>query len=295
MSTNRPTSRSGFTLIELLVVIAIIAILAAILFPVFAQAREQARKTQCVSNAKQMGTALAMYTQDYDEQVCLNVTTDTATFFFTWQDLVQPYMKSYQMLICPNSPYKSADPNGFEYWMSYGSLPTAVSTGGPFWLTRTSAWLNNNYTPANLRYDGIMGSGWSGSQWYGWLVGNFASKSLAAVARPSEYAFVFDSGNFDGWHGVYGAGGLPAGAGGGAQAIGFCGGWVGYDYSFFGPQPRHSGGRNLCVVATRAQDYGQGMYDITFLDGHTKSMKPGQFLRPNPNVPDTLNHLWPND
>lgn len=59
--------RSGFTLIELLVVIAIIAILAAILFPVFAQAREAARRTNCVSNMKQFGTGIMMYTQDYDE------------------------------------------------------------------------------------------------------------------------------------------------------------------------------------------------------------------------------------
>jgi prepilin-type N-terminal cleavage/methylation domain-containing protein len=59
--------RTGFTLIELLVVIAIIAILAAILFPVFAQAREKARQSGCLSNLKQIGTALMMYTQDYDE------------------------------------------------------------------------------------------------------------------------------------------------------------------------------------------------------------------------------------
>src|SRR5690348_14921600 len=63
----RRTGPSGFTLIELLVVIAIIAILAAILFPVFAQARERARMSACVSNMKQMGTALMLYVQDYDE------------------------------------------------------------------------------------------------------------------------------------------------------------------------------------------------------------------------------------
>ena len=59
--------RTGFTLIELLVVIAIIAILAAILFPVFAQAREKARQTSCLSNAKQLGLGISMYVQDYDE------------------------------------------------------------------------------------------------------------------------------------------------------------------------------------------------------------------------------------
>ncbi len=82
----------GFTLIELLVVIAIIAILAAILFPVFAQAREAARKTTCTSNLRQVGTAFMLYTQDYDEcfpWAASNLGTPTTT----WYDLVEPYVK----------------------------------------------------------------------------------------------------------------------------------------------------------------------------------------------------------
>lgn len=68
--------RKGFTLIELLVVIAIIAILAAILFPVFAKAREKARQTSCLSNCKQLGLGLYMYTQDYDEMLPFNFVSD---------------------------------------------------------------------------------------------------------------------------------------------------------------------------------------------------------------------------
>ncbi|MDE3077680.1 MAG: prepilin-type N-terminal cleavage/methylation domain-containing protein, partial [Chloroflexota bacterium] len=71
-------SNEAFTLIELLVVIAIIAILAAILFPVFAQAREEARKTVCLSNVRQLATANEMYIQDYDEQVVLDLASDPA-------------------------------------------------------------------------------------------------------------------------------------------------------------------------------------------------------------------------
>jgi len=87
------SSRRGFTLIELLVVIAIIAILAAILFPVFAQARESARKASCTSNMKQVGMAVIMYVGDYDETLpwaASNATTPT----LTWYDLVEPYVKA---------------------------------------------------------------------------------------------------------------------------------------------------------------------------------------------------------
>ena len=91
-------SRFGFTLIELLVVIAIIAILAAILFPVFARAREKARQTACLSNVKQLSLGAMMYSQDYDEQIL------PAYLFsgYTWLDLVLPYVKNQQIFVCPS-------------------------------------------------------------------------------------------------------------------------------------------------------------------------------------------------
>jgi prepilin-type N-terminal cleavage/methylation domain-containing protein/prepilin-type processing-associated H-X9-DG protein len=102
--------RAGFTLIELLVVIAIIAILAAILFPVFAQAREKARTASCLSNTKQMGLATQMYIQDYDEQFPYSVTTTGAvnangqSIVELVYDLETPYIKNTQIFQCPSSP-----------------------------------------------------------------------------------------------------------------------------------------------------------------------------------------------
>jgi len=107
------TIRSGFTLIELLVVIAIIAILAAILFPVFAQARESARKTACLSNAKQLGLGILMYIQDYDETMIMaanasqpgELRDDGSVYraWTSWTKSVQPYIKNTQLLLCPDN------------------------------------------------------------------------------------------------------------------------------------------------------------------------------------------------
>jgi prepilin-type N-terminal cleavage/methylation domain-containing protein/prepilin-type processing-associated H-X9-DG protein len=122
------TREKGFTLIELLVVIAIIAILAAILFPVFAKARESARNASCTSNLKQLGLAIAQYANDYDNTMVSGGGTNwpgpNLANSMQWQWVIQPYAKNTMILRCPSQPQRhvvaygvnnvctSADPAG---------------------------------------------------------------------------------------------------------------------------------------------------------------------------------------
>lgn len=111
-------AKRGFTLIELLVVIAIIAILAAVLLPVFAKAREKARQATCVSNEKQIGMALLQYVQDYDEVMpqswfgppISDGPSDPATGRYKWMDAVYPYIKSTAVFSCPSDPASASHP-----------------------------------------------------------------------------------------------------------------------------------------------------------------------------------------
>ncbi len=131
--------RRAFTLIELLVVIAIIAILAAILFPVFAQAREKARQTSCLSNMKQLGVAFQMYAQDYDGTL-MQTTYEGPSLKVHWSYIVQPYVKNLALFACPSdpSPVTPAKPCGpadtpgvtcdaqaprFSYINNYNAVP----------------------------------------------------------------------------------------------------------------------------------------------------------------------------
>jgi prepilin-type N-terminal cleavage/methylation domain-containing protein len=122
----------GFTLIELLVVIAIIAILAAILFPVFAQAREKARQISCLSNMKEVSLSVLMYVQDYDETYPQSEFWNEASFpagYSLWsgQNVTQPYIKNKQVLLCPDDNPGTVDPGIIS---SLG--PTRVPVGSSY-------------------------------------------------------------------------------------------------------------------------------------------------------------------
>ena len=193
---RRAGLRSAFTLIELLVVIAIIAILAAILFPVFAQAREAARKASCLSNCKQMGTGVMLYTQDYDEMYPCN-SWDTPPLGVTdhdsgqadyrtamqWVFRVQPYIKNKKVFVCPS------DPNPKNGWSCYDAgtnagchewgIPTPISYAGNFEIMGYGGYQNSN---------GCLGDGSFIPDW------NMAPKAMAAVPSPASTYLIADYG-----------------------------------------------------------------------------------------------------
>jgi prepilin-type N-terminal cleavage/methylation domain-containing protein/prepilin-type processing-associated H-X9-DG protein len=198
------SARTGFTLIELLVVIAIIAILAAILFPVFAQAREKARSASCVSNVKQINTAIAMYTQDYDE--CLvpwyqlsNVPNDQyAAWAIGWVELVAPYVKNgapvkpalgYTGPVDALGVFKCPSWSADKYLKGAGATYCWGSPANVTWVP--GSWYHATY---GIGFGGGPNGGcteaWPHENWAG---SNYnTAMSLAAINRPAETAEVSD-------------------------------------------------------------------------------------------------------
>lgn len=182
-------SRRGFTLIELLVVIAIIAILAAILFPVFARAREKARQSSCLSNVKQIGLGCLMYAQDYDERFSLSAIT-TTTPRYSWIQLIDPYIKNSQVWDCPSATVnaiisyngcRSYCFNELLWSRKLGDVQSPAETvmlGDATPNTRMGAW--TLYRPSRgFRQDDVSGrdySTWGGGVTQTWTQFNFAER-----------------------------------------------------------------------------------------------------------------------
>ena len=156
-------ARSGFTLIELLVVIAIIAILAAILFPVFARARENARRSSCQSNLKQIGLGIIQYAQDYDERMPMRIwgapaSTDLQEYN-SWRRSIFPYVKSTQIFACPSNSSTNGTVGGPN---SRDSDPAKLTAGGSvagapvFPISYAiNGWSGTGGTPVALQGGGI--------------------------------------------------------------------------------------------------------------------------------------------
>jgi len=209
------TLKRGFTLIELLVVIAIIAILAAILFPVFAQARESARKTSCLSNEKQLTLGVLQYVQDYDETLPLSnfysggawagasVTTPADVFGHTpqrdcfWSNSIQPYVKNVQIYLCPSASRERSDvfgvtksaALGYAYSLTYNGYLTMWALAGspaPAKVILFSEGLGKANMPryANQFPLNISNAGWEGQF--------IADDGGAHCSQPYGYSFNYD-------------------------------------------------------------------------------------------------------
>jgi len=252
--------RTGFTLIELLVVIAIIAILAAILFPVFAQAREKARQTACTSNFKQNGLAINMYLQDYDEKLPPFMTgpepASTGAGFaydwridFTWPQMIMPYQKNWGIHRCPSDPFANDD------------------------VSRLNMGVPSGVTGPQLEYAiGLNTDSGYNYQFLAPMIGDRAEsqgQNLAAVGKPSKCYMLLDS--------IWDMASCDKPKGGGnwfveapspwdsgtnwwfgGWVIDNCASWLKYGATW----PRHT---NSVVV--------------TFVDGHVKAQRIGDLIR----------------
>jgi prepilin-type N-terminal cleavage/methylation domain-containing protein len=264
----RPRSRLGFTLIELLVVIAIIAILAAILFPVFAQVREKARQTSCLSNLKQLGTAMQMYVSDHDgfyPPVVGRAPGERFVYEWSWLHRIEPYVKSLALYVCPSSSHKSLEwQQNLDILSNYAYAPTAH-----VWGDAPAIELNAGPFGVAL-WDGIGG-------FYGGELGMFTheapSYSESQIARPADTILLCDGPRFD---------------------------WGFRENAIYFPYPRHI--REPDIKLANGDTVPEGLINSVFVDGHARGMKHDFFWEIRRNYTSRVRgqknvfwHFWPNE
>ncbi len=282
--------RAGFTLIELLVVIAIIAILAAILFPVFAQAREKARQTSCLSNMKQISLGIMQYTQDYDETYPFGANKEWWAEV-TWVQIVDPYLKSLAVLRCPSDSSDALRPDlaTLPNWVGAGQISYAangyqaifrqgfpdycgpivgvmgVMDDNPWCSERRSLGETRTLGDVNLPAASILLAEKHSDD-----MRNKRNRRIGGTPDPTyntpgnTWTSVFRVPNDIDWFDWFAAA-IPSGKGNAAE--------------------KYPGGINGGVSAKHA-----GMANFAFTDGHVKSMKPGA-TNPDP-VNRPQDNLW---
>jgi prepilin-type N-terminal cleavage/methylation domain-containing protein len=218
--------KKAFTLIELLVVIAIIAILAAILFPVFAQAKLAAKQTANLSNHKQLGLAAIMYTVDYDDYFPLAGTYNPTDTTFggedPWQVVVQPYIKNWGIFQHPLGPQIPSSPNYITSWreaLMYGAMAKAENKNLTNYQATTGVGSFDRRVCGSIpcSYEGLFGIGcnpvaiagggtcsifWGGTG----AKASVPSYSTTGIANPSDALLISEGSMWDLWSGYPGLG-----------------------------------------------------------------------------------------
>jgi prepilin-type N-terminal cleavage/methylation domain-containing protein/prepilin-type processing-associated H-X9-DG protein len=260
-------SRRGFTLIELLVVVAMIALLAAILFPVFAQAREKARQAACLSNLQQVGMGVLMYAQDYDEKLPFGYQYHWSApgqridgMLDWWQDLCRPYVKNEEVYSCPSQHPHLAD----SFWRRPGDPDPVIRD----YIANASWGVGGGEAVLidGIDYGQTAGRGASGpfiNNWYN------DSKSLAEIEEPAGTIAIFDGGmiSSDGRVPGFGWGFLEIYRGEQTDAYHHVTGQCAYGGN--SPRPSMPG---ICENGHVGKRHNGG-FNAAFVDGHARWMR----------------------